>query len=312
MFEKLKEKINEQIIESKRKSIFEIATSGNIGTYEIQDDKVICYVDDKLLKKYAKKNKGLRKYKLYLNGFYNLKEEIKRVCDECGILKPVYYIIEGIDFDSGVEISSSGNAHILFKNCSFRNGIKIHCANDIVFEDNMYEYPFSVHGYKSFLISNGFINNLKFVNDNFVNSHKNHPVKFGMSIKADNVEIINTYVKGDKLSVIELECDNFLVEGSTIICNEINVFSKNIKLWDDKIEANSGFIMDEETMYMDFDQNTRENKELEDSRTDLINVLRNLRDKCNQNIETKINKEIDNLEKKEDKLKNKKIKKLLK
>ena len=63
--------------------------------------------------------------------------------------------------------------------------------------------------------------------------------------------------------------------------------------------------MNKDTMYIDFDQENRKEKELENSRINLINSLRNLRDKCNQDIENK-------LENKENKLKNKKIKKYFK
>lgn len=300
MFKVLKEKIKNLLIKSQRKLIFEEAANGYIGDYKIQDDKVICYVDNKLLKKYMEKNH----YKLELCGSYTMEEKLKKICDDCGILKPIYYIIDGMEFASYVYIFSVRDAHIIFKNCTFKNAIKIYFANDIIFENNKYEYPYPSKDY-AFLTSNGPTYNIKFINDNFINSNKKHPVKFGMEIKANNVEISDTNISGDDNSLVQIECDNLVIGNSNINCDEIVISSKKINFYDASTNANKGFIMNKDTMYIDFDQENRKEKELENSRINLINSLRNLRDKCNQDIENK-------LENKENKLKNKKIKKYFK
>lgn len=314
MFEIFKEKMHKQRIDSKIKKILKDATGGNyIGTYEFQDDRIICHVDGKLLKKHMQEKEFLQEYKLVLGGLYRTEDETSiNICTNCGLKKPIYYIIDGVKFDSHVETFSRDDAHILFRNCTFKKTIKINYGNDIIFENNKYVYFYPIRAYGIFLSCDEPINNLKIINDNFAYMYEHNFATFGMKIKANNVEIKNTIIEGTKLSLLDLECNNLVIENSNINCNEINIFSKNIELKDNTIQANNGFIMDEDTMYMDFDQKTKEKEELESARANLINTLRILRDKCNQDIEKEINEGINKLDKKSTKLKNKKMKKFFK
>lgn len=65
----------------------------NIGKIVEEEDKIICYVDQKYIDRY-KGNKPF--YKLRLNGMNQVTEGIKETVEKFRLNKPVYYVFDGI------------------------------------------------------------------------------------------------------------------------------------------------------------------------------------------------------------------------
>lgn len=93
----------------------------NIGKIVEEEDKIICYVDQKSIDRY-KGNNPL--YKLRLNGMNQVTEGIKETVENFRLNKPVYYIFDGIEFSTGLEITSLWS-NVIFRNCTFDKNIGI-------------------------------------------------------------------------------------------------------------------------------------------------------------------------------------------
>lgn len=123
-----------KIYEMLRKYVAKRATH-NLGDIVITDDEVICYVDEKKLKKTMKDRSLLNRYRIMLHCIKR-DEEIYKTYH---LDKPVHYIIRNVDFDKEINIMASmKDCHVTFENCSFKTCVEIDFADHLTFINNTY------------------------------------------------------------------------------------------------------------------------------------------------------------------------------
>lgn len=125
----------------------------NLGKVEITEDEVICYVDEKKLKKQMSE-RFINRYRIMLHCIKR-NEEIYKIYN---LDKPVHYIIRNVDFDKEISIMASmKDCHVTFENCSFKTCIEIDFADHLTFINNTYipqeNKYFSLHEAGEFCIS---------------------------------------------------------------------------------------------------------------------------------------------------------------
>lgn len=222
--------------------------TNNLGRLQIDEDKVICYVNNKKLYDSLDniKNKDIFSRKLKLNGEEFTKETSK----------PIYYVIEDFRFDFGLKITTDSNCKIIFKNCSFFDQIYIEYAKDITFESNKY-YNDSCLFMNGLCFLTGWVENLKFINDKFFNSKRLYKTNFfGLNLNVKNLEIKNSSIN------------------LTTFDKDINITAKSINLFNSIISG--GYIqIKTDKLYLD-------NKSEIQSRTQII--LEDESSKNNNNI----------------------------
>jgi len=229
-----------------------------LGKLEEIEEKIICHIDKKNLNKF--KNNYF--YEIDLHGLTNLNPEYKNIANKYNCEKEVEYIFENIIFDDKMIISATDGTHIIFKNCEFKDNIVFRWADKVTFENNKY-YDNGCNNYKlgadTYLFhNNGMINKLTLLNDNFINSKTNHhPTKFGINLKLNTIEIINSNIIIDNsLKIKEQEkiknhggiiitAENTLIKNSNILVAELYLDSKNIEIDEtSKIIASNGVIIE--------------------------------------------------------------------
>jgi len=190
------------------------------GKVSIEDNKVICFVNDKTLNYTF--NMG-DYYNIGLCGYdsRNFNEEDKKFFSD----KPIYYVFENIIFDKGVVIETFFDANVIFKNCTFKGFVRLSGVKNVVFENNNY---LDKNGYysdnKTFF--SGYGDKLKFVDDNLVNSSERHGVtKFGIDVNFNSVEIVNTSINVNTRSSFDIEKNN-----DPTIVNDGNILVKSREL----------------------------------------------------------------------------------
>lgn len=213
LINKLKKKISLKIYNEIRQQCLKEYIC-NIGKIVEEEDKIICYVNQKYVDRY-KGNKTL--YKLRLNGINQITEGIKETVEKLKLNKPVYYIFDGIEFSPGLQITSLW-AHVIFRNCTFDKNIGIIYGNEITF-----------------------------VNDNFFNSYDLKMYgdqHFGMQIDAKEVEFINTKVEAEYPATINITAESTRIEKSELKAHEVYIDSQNIDFVDSSLVAQNGAIIE--------------------------------------------------------------------
>lgn len=269
--------------------------TNKLGIVEVTDDKIICYVDNKKLKKY-RKGKYLTFYELILKTKNGCPKE---TLDIYKVNKPVYFVINNMNFETALTIMTGKDTNITFSNCKFNREVSIYSGGEIVLENNQYCDEDRV--YKNSLVFCRIdCKSLKFVNDNFVNkSTYKTQTNFGIMIDTDNLEIINSnFDLKNNDGVISVRTKNMNIDNSDIIChNSIYIKSDEINSIDTTIKSetevvienkNNNYIMgvtSPKTIYNGMDLSKYhslepKNMELQKSRIALVESLRILRDKC--------------------------------
>ena len=277
--------------------------TNNLGRLQIDEDKVICYVDNKKLYNNLDniKNKEIFYRKLKLNREEFTKERSKTI----------YYVIEDFRFDFGLKITTDSNCKIIFKNCSFFDQIYIEYAKDITFENNRYYNDSCIFLYGSDFLT-GWVENLKFINDKFLNLSK--PLKpnfFGLNLNVKNLEIKNssinltTFDKDINLTAKSINLFNSIICGCYIqiktdklyLDNKSEIQSRTqIILEDESSKNNNNIIMElkaPKIIYngIDLSRNyeIRSKNVKQEFRETLICQLKELRDKVIKINEDKLN-----------------------
>ena len=241
-----------------------------IGTSEEVENKFICKVEQ-------------RNMEIIINSFRGLPNWFIQELEMCGSNKPLYYVFEGFTFKSK-RIIFKELASVVFKNCTFINGVYLEGAQEVVFESNMYKdegisfYPdneplcldkiFSSNdANKRFLTING-IEKLTFRNDDFLNSGlkdidgddeldiaikrklRGEKVKFGITATdVKEIEFSNTRVEVNSSST--LSADTIRLENSTLVGTEFDITARSIENTDSVIKARDGVVI--ENPNCDFD-----------------------------------------------------------
>ncbi|MCM1370545.1 MAG: hypothetical protein NC181_01460 [Clostridium sp.] len=290
----LKEKIEWHSYNETRKNYIYESIS-DYGKIVEENDKIICYV-----------TQDKASHRLHCLGMQNSAYELKKY----NLDKPIYYIFNGIRFKNLTTLEThSHNIHVIFKNCTFVNGLKIVYADDVTLEDNKY-ISSNNNTYTSFY---SFIypfidcaaDKLTIKNDSFIdNCYLKHckEIKFGINIKAQKLCIINSNMRAENKGQICINASNLDVSNSTIEGPEIYIDSDNISFEKILLKSEKGVII--ENKNYDFDLNfeasspyiiyngiemikngllivNKEQLDLYKKRQKLLSVLKNIRNECN-------------------------------
>ena len=209
--------------------------TNGIGKLVEEDDRFVCYVDNKKIKK----NK-YRHTELVLGSFNSYSEDMSRVYKFYKVDKPIHYVIDGAKFEGVLFLYSFGDSYVTFKNCEFNKNIIIKFANSVTFMDNKYYDQCSIYYGSTKTFLEGDVRELKFINDQFYNSDKeHHPCFFGMDIDTEKLEVINSNIMID---------NSVVVNGVEWVSNRagVSVKTKKIVLKDSVINASE--------VYLDYDE----------------------------------------------------------
>lgn len=292
---KIKKKICKKIYIFLRNKILNDITQ-NLGKVVETDDKFICYVDNKQLKK-CKKGKYMPTYDLILKSKKMYSDEI---LNRYKVNKPIHYVIEGMNFDNALIIMAPSDSNITFRDCMFKDEITISSNSDIILENNKYYNLCSFYTRKSRCFLNVEAKNITFINDNFINSELgHHPAKFGIDIITNNLKIINSNFNNFKDDgEIFIRSKQLYIKDSYINCyKSMYIDSDEINTYNSLIKSKTGIMIENKnsneilsfnspkTIYNGVDLAncnliTNDNVELQKSRILLVEKLRELKDNC--------------------------------
>lgn len=211
----------------------------NIGRIIEEENRIICYVDQKSLEEY----RGVDPcYSLRLNGMTIAREEI---AEKFNFNKPVYYIFDNILFNNAIKMTSD-RAQVIFKNCSFDKNVGILWGDEITFENNKFKDCCNVYFYgKCFLTANN-VKKISFINENFMNGCElkgySNPL-FGMRIDAGVVEIINSEINAEAPAAINIKAKKLRIKNSKLQSPEIYIDSQSIE-FDGTMQASDGVMIE--------------------------------------------------------------------
>jgi len=285
----------------------------NIGKIVEEDDKIICYVNQKAVDRY-KGNKPI--YELRLDGMYQVTDSSKEIVEKFKLNKPVYYIFDGIKFNRAVKISSLW-ANVEFRNCTFDKNIGIVWGEKIIFENNKYSDHYPIYFYGDCFLTADRVKEIVFINEKIFNSHPIHPTRFGMKIDSQIIKFINSKVETSYQGAIDLKAKVTKIDNSTLSAKEVYIDSLSIEFTDSFITARNGAMI--ENAICDFSGNVEapivfyngtdlankdeethkvdaEEANLKEGRKRLIEQLHNLSDYCQQLNNDKVENIKDNLD----------------
>lgn len=259
--------------------------TGNMGRVVEDEDEIICYVKQK------KVGKGC----IFLGGCHSF--DNGNTARKYGIDKPIHYIFDGLECSS--DIYGYDSMKLSFRNCYFKNFSYISLEGDCEFEnctftsslfydiyaDNLTIKSSSISdlaGYNRFHVVarnklslidvDGIgdyyfkIKNVYFSSDKEILFKNTNIDCLSISIDTEKIVSVNSNLKARKNANIEsYEISDLVLDSPNIICNDINVSSGKMCL-------NKG------------------NTLLDKKREDLINVLKEIRDKCKDINELKVKK----------------------
>lgn len=293
---KTKKRLLDGLYRKFQKLILEDITS-DLGEVKIYDDKIVCFVDNKNLKKY-RKGKHLSTYNIY---FKTKKMYSENAINLYELNKPIHYIVDGMNFNNATVIVGPEDS-IHFKNCTFNDGFDILTDGEVIFENNKYKDSYGI--YTS--IVSGFFKarakSITFINDRFINrtdkTNKTRPA-FNVDIIANNITIKNsTFDLKEDDGEISIKTENLLLQNSDIKCSKkIKIEAQNIDSENSLVLSNSSLIINAAsnknilslaspeiifngTNMTKYSTITRETLNLQKSRTALIEQLKALRDCC--------------------------------
>ncbi len=224
---RIKRYISKKIYEKLRQEYLKSSIT-NIGRIVEEKDRIICYVDQKSLEKY-KGNKPIYELKLY--GMNQVTDGIKEQVKKLGLDKPVYYIFDGINFNTAVELVSWWST-IVFKNCTFNKGINVLWSNNIVFENNKYIDWANIYFASDIFMNINRVNELTFINEEFKNSYeytKIYDTNFGMRLNAKRLNITNCIFGDATTTRINITSEETRLYNSNLKAKEIHLNSESIK-----------------------------------------------------------------------------------
>lgn len=224
---RIKRYISKKIYDKLRQEYLKYYIS-NIGRIVEEEDKIICYVDQKSLEKY-KGNNPIYELKLY--GMNQVTDGIKEKVKEFGLDKPVYYIFDGINFNTAVELVSWWST-IVFKNCTFNKGINVLWSNNIVFENNKYIDWANIYFASDIFMNINRVNELTFINEEFKNSYeytKVYDTNFGMRLNAKRLNITNCIFGDATTTRINITSEETRLYNSSLKAKEIHLNLESIK-----------------------------------------------------------------------------------
>ena len=223
----------------------------------IEDNQIVCIVDEKKQKKLIRKINQLHSIYylcLYDESKYYVSHSYSFIKKNYIFDKRINYIFDNIEFNGEVRINTLYNCNITFKNCTFKGNIIINSAGNIIFENNKYIATINDYSHKnlhSFYISTREqedICSIKFVNDNVsvINEGIYNPLPdLKLFLYVQNLEFINSTLVTDNNtdSKCFIKTENLSIDNSTIT-------SKNAEIIADKIESKNSKLNIENTIWI--------------------------------------------------------------
>jgi len=311
--------MKKKIYEILRKYVAKKAT-GNLGRIIIYDDKIVCFVDGRKLKK---KEKRIHRYNLIFKCI-PLNEEIYTTYN---VDKPVHYIIRNVEFDREINImASTKNCHVTFMNCTFTGAVEIDFADQIQFINNTYNAQnyknfFSIHKEGEFCISTrankNEINKIEFLDDKIeinrsdtistVTKKTTNEPPLQIWLYAKEINIFKTDIVNAKS--IDIGTDELFLNDLNITSEEIEISST--KFVNDFTTIQSDVICMETGEYISIDANLNcdsifingvdwnknesnidtENFELQQHRLELLGTLKKIETHAEEQISQELKKE---------------------
>lgn len=284
----LKKALRKILLTTTVRNIIKNYLVGNLGKVVEEDDKLICYVKKNKIKKEK------YEYSIMCNGI-----EDKELAKTYKLDKPVYYVIEGINItDKKVYIYNYHNedCNITIKNCNFEFGFGIQAKCDCTLDNNhIRAFYLLMIDTKNLTIKNmdltnevalagadlsiklGAAENINLINANIGKEKERAEVSM---IAYKNIELINSTVNGKKV-----ECDakqqiitddnSSLNATDKIILKTDNIDKINISC--NTLVYNDNVIEQEENIVGTIEY---KDDDLTNKRLELINLLKNLKDIC--------------------------------
>ena len=287
---------------------------GKLGKIVEEDDKIIIYATQKFVDKNCKE--GIYKLKCYgMNTHY---EKSKEIVEKYKLNKPVYFVFDGIKFDSIVTISSYFS-NVIFKNCTFDDGVQVLYSDNLTLENNKYRNRYDSYIYGDSFLYGRFVVELTIKNDEFVNSYEDKKYgknKFGVCVSANKVNIVNSNICAESKGKIDINANEISIIDSIITGPEIYLDSDSVKSSNSLLKSSNGIMIDNKNcdftgdveaptvIYNGVDLNVSNKTisvneadvNLEKARQELLQKLRKLRDYCqrvNKNKADEIQKQLD-------------------
>lgn len=260
---------------------------GNLGKVVEEEDKLICYVEQSKIKK------GIYEYFIECNGI-----EGKELAKRYNLDKPVHYIIEGITLkDKKVYIYNFHNddCNITIKNCDFDWGCSITANCDCTID--------SIH-IRAFHLLMIDTKNLTIKNMDLTNELANASADLSIRLGAtENINLINANIGKEKertkVSMIaykNIELTNSTVNGKEVECESKDIITNDnsslngtdkVKIKSDNIDriniSSSTIVYNDKVIEQEEKKEViieKKDDDLTNKRLELISLLRNLKEVC--------------------------------
>lgn len=244
--------------------------TGNLGKVVEKDDYLVCYV-----KKGKIKNHKFHNY-ITCPG---IKEKDKELAKIYKLYKKVYYIFDDLDFNNN-EITIFGygdNSEIVIKNCKFNYGLTINALGNCTV-DNCYiasQCNLNFHA-KNLTFKNMDVNNtLKYAGFDLQVSFS---AEENLSLENCNIGKMNEKIKVFLYSLQNINLFNTKIVADTVKCSTktLNSYNSSSVKAKEKIEI-EGEILNNLSMVAPV---IMSKDEITSKRIELIDRLKNIRDKC--------------------------------
>lgn len=244
--------------------------TGNLGKVVEKDDYLVCYV-----KKGKIKNHKFHNY-ITCPG---IKEKDKELAKIYKLYKKVYYIFDDLDFNNN-EITIFGygdNSEIVIKNCKFNYGLTINALGNCTV-DNCYiasQCNLNFHA-KNLTFKNMDVNNtLKYAGFDLQVSFS---AEENLSLENCNIGKMNEKIKVFLYSLQNINLFNTKIVADIVKCSTktLNAYNSSLVKAKEKIEI-EGEILNNLSMVASV---IVSKDEITSKRIELIDRLKNIRDKC--------------------------------
>ena len=277
--------------------------TGHLGKVVEEDDKITCYV---------KKNKCKKEKYNYTIACFGITKKNQSLAEKYDLNKPIYYIIDGITFDKDqVNIFGYNNCEVIIKNCTFDMGLHIRINGKCTLQNTFIRelQTLSINANELLIKNMDIRNHLKLacfklqiilranekieINNSYIGKIEENTK---ISITAPKqIEIYNSKISGD---IIEFESDKIIsgkksaIEATEKVNLKTNEFYQ-INITSPSIDYNGNTIDTENKSVI----LKRTKDVLKIKRFELINLLKKIKNQCEEINRQKVYEYCDNLSK---------------
>lgn len=224
--------------------------TGNLGKIVESDDKIICYVNKRKIKK--------KKYE-YTIACFGIRDTEKKLADAFNLNKPVCYVIDGINLEKHkTYIFGYDNCEVIIKKCNFGLGLDVDVNGKCTLDNtNITVFSYLYIRANSLVIKNmkedqidviSSKTNIGFEADNRIDikdsniGHKKKNVKVSL-IAPNEINIVNSKIIGKEIEY-KSNVVNTNEDGLLKATNKVNLYTEDVNLTD--IEASKIILNGEE------------------------------------------------------------------